>query len=222
MTSAAPNDRYLGCQKFSSFPEGLLPRIAPSPGPLCSKCSTLDYPGYFVTKASSTANLVNDDKHFLGTYRDISRKAINCDFCLLAIEALKNGTIVPGLDTSFLSVDSRPLNVYIDSAWSGSYYLRREESPDDPGEKQSEHVDVRCIVVYTDAPIPGEVRRTDQDRAFIRLLANDAHILGQQPMYHGRIIGNHVSPGLLQTWIKTCNDHHQTCNKIRVAWGMEH
>lgn len=65
-------------------------------------------------------------------------------------------------------------------------------------------------------------RATEPDSAFIRLLANDAHLLGQKPMYHGRLIGNHVSPALLRTWLQTCNDHHKICTKIRDAWGLEH
>lgn len=222
MSNTPPNERYLGSPKFSYVPEGLIAHIAPSPGSLCSVCITLDYANHFTAKASSTAKLHYDDNHLLGTDEDISRKAINCDFCLLVIEALKNGTTVLDLEASLSSADGHAVSIYLDNAWSGSYYLRRDQASDEPSIDPPEHVDVSCMVVYTDTPLPNTVRSIDRDRGFIRLLANDAHLLNQQPMYHGRIIGNHVSRDLLQRWIKTCNVHHKTCGKIRNNWGMEH
>ena len=42
-----PDGRYLGPVKYSYVPEGLVPYTAAMPGPLCTRCSTLDIPGYF-------------------------------------------------------------------------------------------------------------------------------------------------------------------------------
>ncbi|KAI4126331.1 MAG: hypothetical protein LQ338_003808 [Usnochroma carphineum] len=209
-------------QTFSYVPEGLISHIAPSPGELCSKCSTLDYPSYFATNLPRTPDLVFDNGHFLGTYYEITRKASSCDFCRLVIEALKYTTASLNRE-ALLSLSTRQsVNVFLANAWSGSYYLRRDKAADSTSLESPERVDVGCMMVYTDVTLPNAASRTQQDRGFIRLLANDAHLLGQEPMYHGRIIGNHVSPDLLRKWIKAHDLYHKTCIDISDSWGLEH
>ncbi|KAL8850813.1 MAG: hypothetical protein Q9221_004227 [Calogaya cf. arnoldii] len=232
MVESMPDDPYLGCPKFSYVPEGLVAHIAPAPGQLCSKCNTIDFTSYFNTGLDSERalqpvvlpdNEVDDTSHntCLGTYDEVSRRALGCEFCQLVIKALaattaklhRRGTLQHGAP------------VYLDSVMSGTYYDRATASSAIPNEvalettriDSSKQVNVRCIMVSL-----YESRATQPDSAFIRLLANDAHLLGQKPLYHGRLIGNHASPALLRTWIKTCNDHHKECTKIRFKWGLEH
>ncbi|KAL8849140.1 MAG: hypothetical protein Q9221_005863 [Calogaya cf. arnoldii] len=187
MATVSANDRYLGSPKFSYYPEGLVSQIATSPGNLCAKCSLLDFPTYFSPDALNKGHLSYDDEHLLGTFKDILAETDNCDFCQLVVDALKNGIALLGAD------DSQDVKIYLEKGWSGSYYLGRDKAL---MQNSPEEVDVSCMVVYMDTPLSIAGRRSDWDRGFIRLLANDAHLLGQQSMYHGRIIGKHVPPDL--------------------------
>lgn len=222
MTDTGQDNHHLGYPKYSYVPEGLVSHIAPSPGELCSKCSTLDYPSYFTTNLSSKPDLIFDDEYLLGTYDEISRKASSCEFCQLVIEALINGTASLDRDALLSLLDGQSVNVFLANAWSGSYYLRRDKAPDGTNMEPLERVNVGCMMVYTDANLTNVASRKQQHSGFIRLLANDAHLLGQEPMYHGRVIGNHVSPDLLRKWIKAHDTCHETCINITNSWGVEH
>ena len=216
------HNQSLEFPNYSYVPEGLVSHTAVSPGELCAKCSTLDYPKYFTTPPSSTPDPVFDDQHLLGTFDDILRKASSCEFCQLVIESLKNGST--GLDRDVLLSlwEGESVKVFLTNAWSGSYYRRGGKTTESTVEEVSERVDVGCMMVYTDFTIPGATTKDQPGKGFIRLLANDAHLLGQKPIYHGRIIGNHVSPDLLRKWIKAHGAYHTTCVDILNSWNVEH
>ncbi|KAL8669639.1 MAG: hypothetical protein Q9168_005782 [Polycauliona sp. 1 TL-2023] len=156
-----------------------------------------------------------EDEQSLDTIKDIVVRADGCDFCTLAVAALH--CCNASLDISA----SQDVTIYLYQTWSGSYSLRRDIDLDDPKTKSPEEGDVSCMVLFAETPRSNPGRRDFQTVGIIRLLANDAHLLGQQPMLHGRIIGNHVAPDLLLKWIKRCNNHHTTCKQIRWDWGME-
>ncbi|KAL8947902.1 MAG: hypothetical protein Q9222_005864 [Ikaeria aurantiellina] len=249
MANDAPDRRYLGYSKFSSVPDGLIAHIAPSPGPLCPKCSQLCYPSFFAfgsQPAEEEDELIQDADHLLGAYDEISRRALNCEFCQLVVEALANSTRGSiGEDIPRIS-KVQNAKIYINRSLAGSYYYGAPLPTDDSaaqsndvtgsqrgesliegsqiGENQGDpgRIDVGCIIVYTDIDYSHDVRVRREDRGHIRLLANDAHLLGQKPMYHGRVVGNHISPDLLRSWIMTCNDSHPLCQKIKHEWGLEH
>ncbi|KAL8691193.1 MAG: hypothetical protein Q9224_004232 [Gallowayella concinna] len=223
MTNTGPNDPYLGFSRFSYIPDGLVSHIATSPGLLCSLCSVLDFSSYLIPGAlpdSASSNRTTSQRDevegvyhdaYLGTYDEVTRRSLNCIFCQLVITASRNATTA--LQQESLSQDQ--YKVFLDSDIAGSYYNRA--SFDEPELESNSRVDVRCMKISFAG------RRTEQlPSAYIRLLANDAHCLGQKPMYHGRLVGNHVSPTLLRTWITTCKDHHTICNTIRDRWGLEH
>ncbi|KAL8914137.1 MAG: hypothetical protein Q9172_007147 [Xanthocarpia lactea] len=233
MTNGEPNDpTYLGFPRFSYVPEGLISHIASSPGQLCSICSALAIASYFTTggvtsgRDQSHKTLSRDDVDgiihdgCLGTYDEVSRRALTCDFCQLVIKALANTT-----PTELQRRSQNGSKVFLDSVLAGSYFKGAAASfgnvtgdaIDQITARSSKQVQVRCISVSLDGG-----STTQRDSAFIRLLANDAHLLGQKPMYHGRLIGNHSSPALLRTWIQTCSNHHKICNRIRMKWGLEH
>ncbi|KAL8709262.1 MAG: hypothetical protein Q9220_006005 [cf. Caloplaca sp. 1 TL-2023] len=248
MANNAPDYRYFGYSKFSSVPDGLISHIAPSPGPLCPRCSQLDYPGFFASESqpAEEQELLQDADHLLGAYDEISRKAFNCEFCQLVIEALVNSTHGLIEKETIWTSKLQHANVYLNRSSAGSYYYGAplpvdETVPDGDKVSGSPHAETRiernqvdgnqgddgkinvgCIIVYTDIDYPPDVHVRRQDRGYIRLLANDAHLLGQEPMYHGRVVGNHISPDLLRTWIMTCNDSHSLCKTIKHEWGLEH
>ena len=223
---------YLGFPRFSSVPEGLISHIASWPGQLCSICDTLDIASYYTTggptlgRNLSHKTLLGDDvdgtihDSCLGTYGEVSRRALACDFCQLVIKALANTTA-----TELQRRSQNGPKVFLDSVLAGSYFKGAAASfgnvtgdaVDEITARSSKQVQVRCIRVSLDGG-----STTQRDNAFIRLLANDAHLLGQKPMYHGRLIGDHASPALLRTWIQTCSKHHKFCDKIRNSWGVEH
>lgn len=232
MSEIIPDDPYLEYPRFSYAPEGLIVQIAPAPGQLCSNCNAIDFASYFtenldferaLSEVVSPENDVEGTIHntCLGTFDEVSRKALTCEFWQLVIKALTNKTTELHRPTT----SPNGTQIYLDSVLVGSYFDRATASFDNPNgvaleetsSESSKQVNVWCMKVS----VYGS-RATEPDSAFIRLLANDAHPLGQKPMYHGRLIGNHVSPALLRTWIKTCNDHHKICTKIRDTWGLEH
>lgn len=55
----------------------------------------------------------------------------------------------------------------------------RLKTKNDSDTECHERVDVSCLVVYTDATYLAEAREKQLDRGFVRLLANDAHLLGK-------------------------------------------
>ncbi|KAL8798106.1 MAG: hypothetical protein Q9182_006957 [Xanthomendoza sp. 2 TL-2023] len=194
-----------------------------SPGLLCPSCTLLDFPSYLIPGArSGSSSSVRTTSQwdgnggvyhdaYLGTYDEISRKALDCEFCQLVITASRNATTALRQE----NLSWHPFKVFLDSHIAGTYYNRA--SFDEADLESIEQVDVRCMKISFSGP------RTEQPPcAYIRLLANDAHYLGQKSMYHGRLVGNHVSPALLRTWITTCKDHHTICNSIRDKWGLEH
>ena len=232
MSEIIPDDPYLGHTRFCYIPEGLIAQITPSPGQLCANCNTIDFASYFTTcldlekPQSEVISLESDVESVvhntcLGTYDEISRKALTCEFCELVIKALGNKITELQRSTTF----PNGIQVYLDSVLAGYYFDRATPSSDSPNgialegtnSESSNKVNVRCmkVSVYKN-------RAAQPDSAIIRLLANDAHLLKQKSIYHGRLIGNHVSPALLRTWIKTCNHHHKICAKIRDSWGLEH
>ncbi|KAL8723622.1 MAG: hypothetical protein Q9181_007242 [Wetmoreana brouardii] len=222
MTRNTLKSQYFGFSKFSYIPEGLVSHIASAPGQLCRTCSTLDFPSYFVARTSQQGeDLIYDGEHALGTYDQILCKALTCEFCQLVVEALANGAKgMDQMDPRF-TVNRQSIKIYLNRSLAG-IYRDRLTIPDDTDAEPSKPLHVGCMVVYSDLKYPEATRAKQRDRGFIRLLANDAHLLGEEPMYHGRIVGNHVSPNLLRTWIKTCENHHTFCNDIRSSWGLEH
>ena len=185
---------YLGPEKYSYVPDGLVSHVAPTPGPLCIRCSTLDIPGYFID--SPADDFIYDSEHLLGSLDEVLNKR-DCSFCELVVAALKARLpeVVAGR-VPLATLDNSPVRVYLGGFLAGSFYLASQFwSTPFLGNKDKQSV--YCMMVYTNVIFAPATRIADLDRAFIRLLANDARLLGQHPMYHGRLIGNHASPSLL-------------------------
>ena len=148
----------------------------------------------------------------LDTIENISGRPF-CDFCCLIIAALDARLLLTSLEASdpITNSLSKSLKVYLQTVQAGAYPL-----------ESGKLEDVRAIAVYTNEDIGGgDEFRIKTNYALIRLLANDAHYLGQKPLYHGRIIGNHISPMLLWSWISPCRVRHTHCEKVRHRWGIE-
>jgi hypothetical protein len=185
---------YLGPEKYSYVPDGLVSHVAPTPGQLCIRCSTLDIPGYFID--SPADDLIYDSEHMLGSLDEIINKP-DCSFCELVVAALKARLpeVVAGR-FPLATLDNSPVRVYLGGSLAGSFYLA-SQFWGTPFLGNKDKQSVYCITVYTNVIFPPAIRTANRDRAFIRLLASDAHLLGQHPMYHGRLTGNHASPSLL-------------------------
>lgn len=120
---------YLGFPRFSSVPEGLISHIASWPGQLCSICDALDIASYYTTggptlgRNLSHKTLSGDDvdgtihDSCLGTYGEVSRRALACDFCQLVIKALANTTA-----TELQRRSQNVSKVFLDSVLAGSYF----------------------------------------------------------------------------------------------------
>ncbi|KAL8686223.1 MAG: hypothetical protein Q9218_007258 [Villophora microphyllina] len=131
------------------------------------------------------------------------------------MEALAGCSGLKNMDPPYIK-DGQPVQVFLNSALAGFYSTQAVPDLDDSP------VAVGCMVVYTDRDRSSATRITPPEAGYIRLLANDAHLIGGKPLFHGRLVGNHVSTELLRTWIKTCMDHHAVCNQARNMWGKEH
>ncbi|KAL8655847.1 MAG: hypothetical protein Q9226_002876, partial [Calogaya cf. arnoldii] len=135
-----PNDPYLGCQRFS----------------------TIDFASYFTTGLDSERALpavvlpdndVDDTSHntCLGTYDEVSRRALSCEFCQLVIKALAATTAELHRRGTLQHI----AQVFLDSVRAGFYYDRATASSDNPNEvaleekrsDSSKQVNVRCIMV---------------------------------------------------------------------------
>ncbi|KAL8696119.1 MAG: hypothetical protein Q9201_007816 [Fulgogasparrea decipioides] len=180
--------QYLGFAKFSYVPEGIVSHMAPTPGQLCPRCSALDFPSYFAAQTSQQVeNLIYDEKHAFGIYDEILCKALTCEFCQIVVEALANGAKgMEQMDPRF-TVNRQSIKVYLNRSLAGIYHDCLMV-PDDTDAEPSKPLYVGCMVVYSDLKYREAARAKQRDRGFIRLLANDTHLLGEEPMYHGRII----------------------------------
>ena len=76
----------------------------------------------------------------------------------------------------------QPVKTYLRGAVAGSFYLTSQSwDTNFLGNKDKQNV--RCMMIYTNVLFPPAIRTAEIDRTFIRLLANNAHLLGQYPMY---------------------------------------
>ena len=223
---SAKDPLYFRHDKYSYVPDGLVAYIAPKPGPLCLRCSKLDIGSFFIPKPSAEPHR-HDDLVVLGSVEDIRERSVICGFCQLVIEALMvrlpEGASLVSKNLSQSSREgSKAISIIISSALAGSYYLGSND-PESPSPCAKVKQDVYCISISTTTQLPhtAKIDEVQKDQGIIRLLANDAHCLQQKPMYHGRLIGNHLSPSLLWSWIKACRDHHTLCARIRFQWSLE-
>lgn len=99
MVQSTRSDPYLGYPRFSYIPDGLIAHIAPAPEQLCSKCSTLHFANYSTTNTfvgealpeqPSPVNDIGETTHktYLGTYQELTPKALAYGFCQLVIGVL--------------------------------------------------------------------------------------------------------------------------------------
>ena len=197
-TGSSVSPSYPGPEQFSYVPEGIISLLAPTPGPLCLRCHQLDIPGLFIDPPIECRKPGDELK--LDRLENVLEKATRCDFCYLVVAALR--ARAPTMISSKPSID-----LYMKTTLAGSYYSAN-------GRK----LDVYCIAVYT---VGNPSLAYSSSYPLIRLLANDAHLLGQYPMYHGRVTGNHISPKLLWSWIHSCRDHHEQCKAIRQHWDWQ-
>ena len=213
---------YLGSERYSYVPDGLSSRVASTPGSLCSTCATLDVSSLLVSPAGEEIA-----PSMLGTLQEVSRRSKECDFCYLVITALRTA------DPKALPRDGRKWlprqctsTTYVSAERAGTYF-----------DAENRRHDVYCIRVAVHGETNDDVATSNSSCALIRLLANDAHILNQRPMYHGRLsmqqygliflyadivtVGNHLSPSLLYQWIETCKKHHPVCSKVNYRYQWE-
>ena len=202
MADDIPDDNYLGPKNYSCLPKGLVSQIATSPSALCTVCAALDLRQYF---DNNETLLIPEIAASLGTAKEVFQRSATCGFCQLVVWSLRKYDPEVFWDSrSHLPQDSsRLVSVVIRKSMVAHYKNSRDE-------RQPVH----GIEIGTD-----EVGwpSGNQGKPTIRLLADDAHLLGLKPMYHGRLVGNHVSPSLIHSWIATCKSHHPVCEKARFA-----
>ncbi|MCJ1275526.1 hypothetical protein MMC21_003329 [Puttea exsequens] len=204
--------RYPGVDRYFFVPGGIVASIAPYPEPLCARCRLLDFPGFFLDVVDDSSYSANEVQ-VLDTVDNVLQKSSSCGFCVLVIAALHARSLgtVSKDGSSRATVNGEGSTIYLRGAHAGQYHI-----------DESGGHNVGCISVYTDL-VSTKVHPNDtrSNQGLIRLIANDAHLLGQQPLYHGRMIGNHLSPQLLWSWIKTCKDYHKRCAQARFQWDFE-
>lgn len=209
--------QYSGSEIHSYVPDGLIAKIASTPGPLCLRCKRLDIPGFFLDVHPNEFSKLYE-KDVLDTIKKILKRRSSCAFCSLVVAALRSRSPEilenlrsPNTSSIVTESDDSP-NIYLKPASAGSYQLNGHET---------QHV--FCISLHVRQSTDGDDHEiSGGSQGVIRLLANDAHKIDQQPLYHGRIIGNHLSPSLLWSWIRSCKYHHPQCRKIRWLWDFEH
>ena len=197
MADDIPDDNYLGPKNYSCLPKGLVSQIATSPSALCTVCAALDLRQYFDNPETllipETAPEPLGDRHAasLGTAKEVFQWSATCGFCQLVVWSLrKYDPEVYGDSRSHLPQDSSRLVSVVIRKSMVAHYIGTDEVGWPSG---------------------------NQGKPTIRLLADDAHLLGLKPMYHGRLVGNHVSPSLIHSWIATSKSHHPVCEKARFA-----
>jgi Heterokaryon incompatibility protein (HET) len=199
----ATNPKYSPEASFSSVPEALVRTVAPQPGQLCPTCEKIDFAELLRTPPLTT--IPDYNARHLGSWRDVLQRG-DCSFCHLAREAFR--TQHPGAFRDAAPRISKSTGLsprcWLTTSLAGTYY-----SAD--GEKH----DVSQLTLYTDECTTLDGGPDQRYLAHIRLLANDAHILRLDPMYQGRLIGNHASPQTLWNWIQGCLIGHKTCYLAR-------
>lgn len=216
MADDTPDDDYLGPKNYSCLPQGLVSQIATSPSALCTVCAALDLRQYFDNTETllipETAPEPLDDRHAasLGTAKEIFQRSATCGFCQLVVWSLRKYDPEVFWDSrSHLPQDSsRLVSVVIRKSTVADYRNNRNE-------RQPVH----GIEIGTDEVFGRP--SGNWEKPTIRLLADDAHLLGLKPMYHGRLVGNHVSPSLIHSWIATCKSHHPVCEKARFVTSKD-
>lgn len=216
MADDIPDDDYLGPKNYSCLPKGLVSQIATSPSALCTVCAALDLRQYLDNTETllipETVPEPLGDRHAasLGTANEIFQRSDTCGFCQLVVWSLrKYDPEVFWHSRSHLPQDSsRLVSVVIRKSMVAHYRNNRNERQPVPG-----------IEIGTDEVFGRP--SGNHEKPTIRLLADDAHLLGQKPMYHGRLVGNHVSPSLIHSWIATCKSHHPVCEEARFATSQD-
>ena len=211
VTDDTADDGYLGPKNCSCLPQGLVSQIATSPGDLCTVCAALDLRQYFdnsetrLIPENTAESLIDRHAAFLGTVQEIFQRSDTCDFCQLVAWSLRK------YDREIQDSQSRLPH---DSSWLVSVVIRKSTIAHYRNIGNERQL-VCGIEIGTDE-VSGRPFE-DQEKPAIRLLADDAHLLGLKPMYHGRLVGNHVSPSLIHSWIATCEHHHNVCENARYV-----
>ena len=200
--------------------DSVIAEVEPSAGPLCTRCSAINL--FKILQEDPIDDYRCKQDCCLGTVGQVLDKESTCGLCYLVIAALRASfpdVLRDDRQSRTPSLDTQLLRLFFTSALAGSY---RSEN----GERKL----VTCLAVYTNAASSPAECEAGGNRAYIRLLGNDAHRIGEYPLYHGRIIGNRVSPDLLSRWINQCGTGfnvptyggsvHSVCDEAEIAYRL--
>ena len=200
--------------------DSVIAQIEPIAGPLCTRCSAINL--FKILQEDPIDDYSCKQDYCLGTVGEVLDKESTCGLCYLVLAALRASfpnVLRDDRQSRSLSLDTQLLQLFFTSALAGSYRL-------EDGERKL----VTCLAVYTNAASSPADCETGENRAYVRLLGNDAHRIGQYPLYHGRGIGNGVSPALLCRWINQCGTGfnvptyggsvHSVCDEAEIAYRL--
>ncbi|KAL9610725.1 MAG: hypothetical protein Q9167_004588 [Letrouitia subvulpina] len=189
---------YLGNDRYCNVvPEDILARTCPSPGPLCARCQQLDIRAYFLDGVAARDALLKEE-HLLDTLDCILSRSQSCHFCTLVVGALRARS-----PEAFQDAEASESEIKIQSNkvfLKGSFVGICEREFDESAPALNAQV-VCCIALYLN-------QSGSKAAGLIRLLCNDAHLIGQHPLFHGRLIDKHIPLDLLFYWLKRCIEKH--------------
>ncbi|KAI4215897.1 MAG: hypothetical protein LQ351_001885 [Letrouitia transgressa] len=188
---------YLGNDRYCSVPEDILTRTCPVPGTLCARCQQLDIRAYFLDADAARETLV-EEEHLLDTFDNILNRSQSCHFCTLVVGALRarSPEVFQDAELSESETKIQSLRVFL----KGSFVGICEREFDESAPALNAQL-VCCIALYLD-------KSGSTAAGLIRLLCNDAHLIGQHPLFHGRLIDKHIPLDLLFYWLKRCIERH--------------